>query len=129
MAEKDDLDIIESLIDANCRAYNDEFGEHYDSRCLEHYNKAIARLIGGGRVSHHAPSPGKGKVKVGTLDAEEVDGQLHPRLRSSRIPAANAVARPTTDPMWSKWQEDNLKLRAENARLKGLAPDNPNFPI
>jgi hypothetical protein len=121
VAEKDDLDIIAELIDANCRAYNDEYGLHYDSRCLEHYNKGIARLIEGGRVQHYAPSAGKQKKKAGTAtaqyDAEVVEGNPIPRMRSAYV-GTGQVTRPTTDPMWAIWQKENEALKAENAALK-----------
>lgn len=125
MSEQEDLDIISELIDANCRAYNEEFGYHYDSRCLEHYNRGIARLIQGGRVQHHAPPAGKNKIKTGTpsaqYDAEVVEIAEHPRLRSTYISAPAQVARPTSDPMWAKWQKENLALKEELAKLKGQA--------
>lgn len=127
MAEKEDLDIIQALVDANCRAYNEEFGYHYDSRCLEHYNNGIARLVEAGRIQGHGVSQRQGagastkyrsaKLKATTaLNAETVPGQTQPRVRGTY--AAEQVQRPTSDPLWQRWQEENARLREENASLK-----------
>lgn len=132
MAEAEDLDIIEALVDANCRAYNEEFGFHYDSRCLDFYNVAIARLIEAGRVTGHKVSSkvtpeGKTtfkspKLKATTeIEAEVVDINPNPRIRSTYIPSQQQVTRPIQDPMWMKWQSENAKLKEELAKLKGQA--------
>ena len=131
MAEKDDLDIIEALVDANCRAHNEEFGFHYDSRCLEHYNAAIGRLIEAGRVNHHGVSAKGGAAKPfvdpklrGPVIGEEEGGQVQPRIRSTYVPVEKQVVKPTTDPLWMMWQKENARLRQEVEDLKNK-PETP----
>lgn len=122
MAEQDDLNIIAALIDANCRAHNEEFGFHLDSRCLKHYNDGIARLAEAGMITLMPIAKGAEPLGLG----EKVWDQQEPRLRATYVPQALRTDRPTTDPMWALFQKETLRLRQEMALMRerqGLQPE------
>jgi len=99
---KTDLDLLGALVDANCRAHSEALGFHYDSRCLEHYAEALERMVEVGVVSK----------LLGR--AREFDG----RVRTTCLPEPEQVTRPTTDPRWQMWQEENRILRERVADLE-----------
>lgn len=114
----DDLTIIERLIDANCRAYNEQYGYHLDSRCLSHYNEGIVRLAQAGRINLIQPTDAEG-APLATLYEEVTDSPAQAvRVRAGYVSAQVRVTRPTQDPVWNLRAAEIQRLQDENARLR-----------
>lgn len=89
-----DLELLAQVVDAECRAWREDIGYHYDSRCLDHYSDAIARL------------GEEGAFAGGIIDDEVVEFRLQGgltaqarRVRSGYVKGRNLRAdRPKYEP-------------------------------
>jgi hypothetical protein len=118
----DDLTIIARLIDANCRAYNEEYGWHLDSRCLSHYNEGIVRLAQAGVVDLK-PVKENGQTKMRMTRSGEPEPVLYEevtdapaqavRVRASYVPFEKMTDRPTSDPIWKLQMDEMARMRQE----------------
>lgn len=127
----DDLTIIARLIDANCRAYSEQYGYHLDSRCLSHYNEGIVRLAQAGIVELKPVQRPDGTE--GSLYEDVTDAPAQAvRVRAEYVPFEKMVSRPTSDPIWKLQAEEMARLRFELNRLRSgdtgpVAPEMPEW--
>lgn len=131
-----DLELLAMVVDAECRAYRDDIGFHYDSRGLDHYSMAIERLrdlgeldpVDDEEVEVFAANGGRGttrRVRTGfvkglNLRADRPKYDPEPAVRAAQAERALAEAHQM------QMERDAALARVQELEARGLLPAEPD---